>query len=94
MESNREAERYIADYGNLVLEISSRITEEVRVFEFIVTDKGDGFTCWNGTASDLVTAQSCAISEAQLFLVPYIAAPPAPQWRSDSKPGTRIYRTL
>ena len=41
MESNREAERYTADYGNLVLEISSRITEEVRVFEFIVTDKAE-----------------------------------------------------
>ena len=43
MESNREAERYSADYGNLLLEISSRITEQERVFEFIVTDKADGF---------------------------------------------------
>ena len=90
MESNREAERYSADYGNLLLEISVRITEQERVFEFIVTDKADGFTCWSGTASDLATAQSCAISEAQLFLDPYIAPPPAPQWRSDAKPGARI----
>ena len=39
--------------------------KQERVFEFIVTDKANGFTCWSGTASDLGTAQSCAISEAQ-----------------------------
>ena len=90
MESNRDAERYTADYGNLLLEISSRITEQERVFEFIVTDKAGGFTCWIGTASDLATAQSCAIFESQLFLDPYIVPQPAPQWRRDAKPGTRI----
>ena len=90
MDLNREAERYTADYGNLLLEISSRITEQERVFEFILTDKADGFTCWMGSASDLATAQSDAVLEAQLFPDPYIASPPAPQWRCDAKPGTQI----
>ena len=90
MESNRDVERYAADYGNLLLEISPRFTERDRVFEFIVTDKADGFTCWSGTASDLATPGSCAISEAQIFLDPYIATPPAPRWRSDVRPRTRI----
>ena len=90
MASNCEGERYTADYGNLFLEISSRTTEQKRVFEFLVTDKADGFACWIGTASDLATAQSWAISEAQMFLDPYLAPPPAPQWRRDVKPGTRI----
>ncbi|HLK20100.1 MAG TPA: hypothetical protein VKT81_14180 [Bryobacteraceae bacterium] len=85
-----KAERHIADYGNLLLEISSRITEEKREFEFVVTDKVDGFTCWIGTASDLATAQSCAISEGQLFLDPHMASPRAPEWRSDAKPGIGI----
>jgi hypothetical protein len=90
VEPYHEAERYIADYGNLLLEISSRISEQERLFEFTVTDKADGFTCWIGTAPDLATARDYAISEAQLFLDPYVAPPPAPQWRSDAKPGTRI----
>jgi hypothetical protein len=88
--SNCDAERYSADYGNLLLEISSRTMEQERLFEFIVTDKADGFTCWIGTASDFATAQSCAISEAQLFLDPYVGSPPAPRWGRDAKPGKQI----
>lgn len=90
MGSDRDCERYIADYGNLLLEVSLRAMEQKRVFEYVVTDKTDGFTCWIGSASDLATAQSDAILEAQLFLDPYIASPPAPQWRRDAKPATQI----
>jgi hypothetical protein len=88
--SDREAERYTADYGNLLLEVSLRITAQERVFEFIVTDKADGFICWSGTALDLDTAQSSAISEAQLFLDPYITSPPSLQWRRNAEQGTQI----
>ena len=59
MESDREAERYTADNGNLLLKISSCITEQERMFDFVVTDNSDGFTCWSGTASELATAQNC-----------------------------------
>ena len=83
-----DSERYTADYGNLLLEVSLRAVEQKCAFEYIVTDKTDEFTCWVGSASDLATAQSDAILEAQLFLDPYIASPSAPQWRRDVKPGT------
>jgi hypothetical protein len=88
--SDRDSERYTADYGNLLLEVSLRAKEQERVFEYIVTDKTDGFICWTGSASDLAIAQNDAILEAQLFLDPYIASPPAPQWRRDAEPGTQI----
>jgi len=87
---DREAERYTADYGNLLLEVSLRTTEEECVFQFIVTDKADGFICWCGNAVDLDTAQNSAISEAQLFLDPYLTSPPSPQWRRDAEPGKPI----
>ena len=90
MGSDREAERYTADYGNLLLEVSLCTKEQERVFEFIVTDKSDGFTCWSGTASDLVAAQSSAIFEAQLFLDPYLASPSAPHWRREAERSTQI----
>jgi hypothetical protein len=88
--SDREAERYTADYGNLLLEVSSRIIEEQSVFDFIVKDKTDGFIFWSGTALDLDTAQSSAICEAQLFLDPYITSPPSLQWQRKAEPGTEI----
>lgn len=90
MGSDREPERYAADYGNLHLEVSLRTMEQECVFEFIVTDKADGFICWSGTALDLDTAQSSAISEAQIFLDPYIASPPSPRWRRDAELGPLI----
>jgi 2-keto-3-deoxy-6-phosphogluconate aldolase len=88
--SEREAERYTADYGNLHLEVSLRTMEQEYVFEFIVTDKADGFIFGSGTALDLDTAQSSAISEAQLFLDPYITSPSSPQWRRDAELGAPI----
>jgi hypothetical protein len=88
--SDREAERYTADYGNLLLEVSLRKMEQESVFQFIVTDKADGFICWRGSALDLNTAQNSAIYEPQLFLDPYITAPPSPQWRRDAESGTPI----
>jgi hypothetical protein len=88
--ADRDTERYTADYGNLLLGVSLSVEEQERVFEYIVTDKTDGFICWNGSASDLATAQSSAILEAQLFLDPYVTSPPAPQWRRDAEPGTQI----
>ena len=90
MRSDREAERYTADYGNLLLEVSLRRMEQESVFQFIVTDKADGFICWHGNALDLDTAQNSAISEAQLFIDPYITAAPSPQRRRDAESGTRI----
>jgi hypothetical protein len=88
--SDSDIERYAADYGNLLLEVSAREMDHKRVFEYIVTDKTDGFTCWIGTASDFASAQSDAILEAQLFLDPYIASPPPPEWRLNSKKRTQI----
>ena len=82
MGSHRDAERYTADYGNLLLEVSRRTEEQGSVFEFIVRDKTDGFTCWIGSRLDLATAQSDAILEAQIFLDPYLASPPEPQWQT------------
>ena len=90
MGSDPEAERYTADYGNLLLEVSLCNMDQGCVFQFIVTDKADGFICWRGNALDLNTAQNSAISEAQLFLDPYITSPPSPQWRSDADPGTLV----
>lgn len=88
MGSDHDSERYTTDYGNLLLEVSPRAKEQERVFEYIVTDKTDGFICWIGSASDLATAQSDAILEAQIFLDPYITSPPAPQWRRDGDVAT------
>ena len=84
----RDTERYSADYGNLLLEVFLRIEEQD--FEFVVTDKADRFTCWRGNRSDLAAAQSDAILEAQIFLDPYLASPPEPQWQRDLEPGTHI----
>jgi hypothetical protein len=85
MGSNRDPQRYIADYVNLFLEVSQRTGEHGDEFGYIVTDRSDGFICWTGSASDLATAQGDAISEAQIFLDPYLVAPPpAPQWRRDT----------
>jgi hypothetical protein len=86
---DRNSERYAADYGNLLLEVSLRAKEQEHVFEYVVTDKTDGFVCWIGSASNLATAQSDAILEAQLFLDPYIASPP-PQWRRDAETEPHI----
>jgi len=86
--SDCDAERYTADYGNLFLEVSLRVAGQE--YAFVVTDKTDGFICWSGSASDLANAQSCAIFEAQLFLDPYIAPQPAPQWRRDPEPAAQI----
>jgi hypothetical protein len=88
--SDRECQSYTADYGNLLLEVSLRTIEKESVFEFTVTDKADGFICWSGTALDLDTAQRSAISEAQLFLDPYITSPPVAQWRCDAGRGAPI----
>jgi hypothetical protein len=85
---DRDSERYAADYGNLLLEVFLRVKEHV--FEYVVTDKADGFICWIGSAANLATAQSDAISEAQLFLDPYIASPPPPQWSRKTETGTHI----
>lgn len=82
-----DIERYFADYGNLLLEVS-RIEEQD--FEFIVIDKADRFTCWRGSRSDLATAQSDAMLEAQIFLDPYLASQPEPQWQRDAEPGRQI----
>jgi hypothetical protein len=90
MEVDRGSERYIADYGILLLEVSLRSADQKSVFGYVVTDKTDGFTCWIGSASDLVTAQSDAILEAQIFLDPYRGAPPAPQWRHDAGLGAQV----
>lgn len=90
MGPDRDTERYTADYGNLLLEISLRTKEQERVFEYRVTDKTDGFACWIGSASNLAIAQSDAILEAQLFLDPYLACPPAPKWRRDTELGAQI----
>jgi hypothetical protein len=89
VEPDRDSERYAADYGNLLLEISLGAKEQEHVFEYVVTDKTDGFVCWTGTASNLATAQSDAILEAQLFLDPYIASPP-PEWRRNAETGSHI----
>ena len=89
MGSDRCSERYIADYGNLLLEVC-RSTESERIFEFTVKDKTDGFTCWVGSTSDLATAQSDAILEAQIFLDPDLAPPPTPQWQRDAESGAQI----
>ena len=90
MGSECDAERYTADYGNLFLEVSVRIAEQEYVFAYIVMDKADGLICWSGIESDLATAQSSAILEAQLFLDPYMTSPPAPQWKRDTEPATEI----
>lgn len=74
MGSDGDSERYISDYGNLLLEVSRRTEEQGSVFGYIVTDKSDGFICWSGSASDLATAQSDATLEAQIFLDPYLVA--------------------
>jgi len=86
--SDRDSERYTADYGNLHLEVSLCTAEQKGFFEYVVTDKTDGFVCWAGRASDLATAQSDAILEAQIFLDPRIVLPPAPLWRREAEPGT------
>jgi hypothetical protein len=86
--SECDAERYSADYGNLFLEVSLRVAEQE--YAFVVTDQADGLICWRGSASDLANAQSSAILEAQLFLDPYIASPPAPQWRHNAEPAAHI----
>ncbi len=78
-----DSECYIADYGNLLLQVYLRAEEQERVFEYTVTDKTDGFICWRGSAPHLATAQSDAILEAQLFLDPFIASPASPHWRRD-----------
>jgi hypothetical protein len=75
------SERYAADYGNLLLEVSVLANEQEHVFEYTVTDKTDGFICWIGSASNLAIAQSEAMLEAQLFLDPYITSPTPSQWR-------------
>jgi hypothetical protein len=91
MESDRDSERYTADYGNLLLEVSRRSVEQEQVFGYTVTDKRDGFICWSGSALDLPAAQSDAILEAQIFLDPYlVASPPVLQWRRDAEPATQL----
>ena len=80
MKSARHAERYTADYGNLFLEVFIHAKDGESVYEYTVTDKGDGFICWTGRAPNLAIAQSDAMQEAQLFLNPYVARPPAPEW--------------
>lgn len=90
MGSDRKAERYTADYGNLHLEVSLHTIEQEWDFEFKVTDASDGFIYWSGTALDLDTAQSSAISEAQIFLDPYIASPPPPRWLREAELGAPI----
>jgi hypothetical protein len=82
-------ERFIAHYGNLLLEVLPRLNKQEPVFDYVVTDKADGFVCWSGSASNLATAQSDAISEAQIFLDPFVANPPEPQWIRDDKPDTQ-----
>jgi hypothetical protein len=85
-----DSERFAADYGNLLLEVSVRAGEEKHVFEYTVTDKTDGFICWVGSASTFAVAQSDAVLEAQLFLDPYIGSPTPPQWRSSAATETQI----
>jgi hypothetical protein len=87
---SRDSERYAADYGNLLLEVTLCTKGQERVFDYRVTDKTDGFVCWTGSAPNLDIAQSDAILEAQLFLDPYITSPPAPRWRRDTEPGAHI----
>ena len=82
-------ERLIAHYGNLLLEVLPRLNQQEHVFDYVVTDKADGFICWSGNASNLATAQSDAILEAQIFLDPFIANPPEPQWIHADKPDTQ-----
>jgi hypothetical protein len=84
MEPDRKSEIYTADYGNLALDVSSRATELGRLFEYTVTDQADGCVCWAGSASNLASAQSEAILEAQIFLDPYISSPLAPELRHHS----------
>ena len=85
-----DSDHYAADYGNLLLEVSARASEQEHVFEYTVTDKTDGFICWIGSASNLAVAQSEAMLEAQLFLDPYIGSPTPPQWRRSPGTGTQI----
>ena len=59
MKSDRDSERYISDYGNLLLVVSRRSVVQERVFGYTATDKRDGFICWSGSAlRDLLAAQS------------------------------------
>lgn len=90
MGSDRDSESFTADYGNLLLEVSRNTKEQEHVFGYTVMDRIDGLICWNGSASDLATAQSDAVLEAQLFLDPYISSPPAPVWRRGGETATQI----
>ena len=90
MAPDHDSERYIADYGNLLLKVFRRDREQEHVFEYTVTDKTDGFVCWTGSTPSLATAQSDAMLEAQLFLDPYITSPTPPQWRRDSESARHV----
>jgi len=43
VESSRDAKHHTAEYGNLLLAVSSSIMEQESVFEFVVKDKADRF---------------------------------------------------
>jgi hypothetical protein len=71
------------------LRVSVRVNEDERTIEYLVTDKTDGFICWTGSASNLAVAQSEAVLEAQIFLDPYVAYPPEPQWVRNAGPDAQ-----